>query len=139
MKYTREQFAELLDGREIGDEIDRAESKTAKENGLVVVYGASDDLCEFRGAIEDEWGCYGGGTIPIVNGKVLPNHCDCECEYCGFKDLLNKAQLIRIYWDRKDAVATWEYETGIPHSTFMILEDGEPYCRGIVFDLAEVL
>lgn len=140
MPITREQFAKLLDGREIGDELDRAEEKLAKDNGLVVVFGASDDLCEFRGAIDDEAGCYDGGAIPLLNGKLLPNHDrHCECEFCGYKDLLKKAKTIRALWDEPGAAATWTYKTDIPHATFMILEDGESYCQGIVFDLSEVL
>lgn len=135
---TREQFAKLLDGREIGDELDRAEEKLAKENGLVIVYGGSDDLIEFRGGIHEEGGCYNGGTIPLVNGKMLPNHDDCECEFCGYKTLRDKARTINAVWDKPDS-ATWTYETDIPHATFRILEDGEPYCQGIVFCLAEVL
>ena len=35
----------------------------AKENGLVIVYGASDDLMEFDGAIYDEGGCFDGGRV----------------------------------------------------------------------------
>ena len=140
MPITREQFAKLLDGREIGDELDRAEEKLAKENGLVVVYGASDDLCEFRGAIEDEAGCYDGGTIPLLNGKLLPNYDedDCECEFCGYKALLAKARTIKAIWDAPNSVATWTYDTDIPHSKFMVFEEGEPYCQGIVFDFTEV-
>ena len=32
----------------------------AEENGLVVVFGASDDLCEIRGAEDDEIDCFDG-------------------------------------------------------------------------------
>jgi hypothetical protein len=33
---------------------------------------------------------------------------------------------------------SWTYRTDIPHATFEITEDGEPYCRGIVFALADL-
>ena len=33
-------------------------------------------------------------------------------------------------------IITWVYRTDIPHVTFMMYEDGEPCCRGIVFYLA---
>jgi hypothetical protein len=28
---------------------------------------------------------------------------------------------------------SWTYKTNIPHATFDIWEDGEKYCKGIVF------
>ena len=33
---------------------------------------------------------------------------------------------------------TWCYKTDIPHETFMIYDDGEPYCRGIVFSIEDL-
>ena len=48
---TKESLAALLNGREIGNEIEHGEAKAAKEHGLVVVYGYSDDGMEVRGAI----------------------------------------------------------------------------------------
>ena len=135
---TKEQFAAMLDGREYGNEITRAEQKLAKDNGLVVVFGASDDLIEFVGCIDDEGGCYDGGTIPIVNGKLLPQHDDCDCDYCGYKAMRAKARTIEAVWSDSGEDPAWTYETDIPHSTFTILEDGEPYCRGIVFYFSEV-
>lgn len=38
----------------------------AKEAGLVIVYGASDDLMEFEGAIRDELGAYEGATAYLT-------------------------------------------------------------------------
>jgi len=62
---TKEQWAEKLTGREIGEELTTDEEKQAKRDGILIVFGASDDLCEFRGVIHDEADCYDGGTIPI--------------------------------------------------------------------------
>jgi hypothetical protein len=33
---------------------------------------------------------------------------------------------------------SWTYATEIPHATFEVIEDDGPYCRGIVFALADV-
>ena len=113
MKITKEQLAARLNGRQYGDEITR-EGKLAKENGLAVIFGASDDLCEMRGAIDDEFGCCDGGEI------------ECE-EYPG---------KLRAVWCPKSG-GSWEYETDLPHATFEIYEDDELYCVGIVVDLKE--
>ena len=43
------EFANRLNGREYGQELTPAEAQRAKEAGIVVVFGASDDLMEFRG------------------------------------------------------------------------------------------
>lgn len=42
----------------------------AKENGIVIVYGASDDLMELDGAIYDEFGCYEGGVCVLRENYV---------------------------------------------------------------------
>ena len=39
------------------------EERLAKENGLVVVFGYSDDNIELRGAINNEAGCFDGGSF----------------------------------------------------------------------------
>lgn len=46
---TAKELAEKLNGRAYGDSFDDVEQE-AKESGLVIVYGASDDLMEFDGA-----------------------------------------------------------------------------------------
>ena len=110
-KVTKEQLAERLNGRQYGREITREEEKLAKESGLVVVFGASDDLCEMRGAIDDEFGCYDGGEI------------ECE-EYPG--------KLLALWMPTG---SDWGYETDLPHADFNIYEDDMLYCVGMVVDL----
>ena len=46
---TAKELAEKLNGRAYGDSFDDVKQE-AKEIGLVIVYGASDDLMEFDGA-----------------------------------------------------------------------------------------
>lgn len=101
-------FAEGLNGREYGSEITPFEEQRAKELGFVVVFGYSDDNAEFRGAIDDEVGCYDGGRIFEKNGKYI------DAIWC-------------------DGEFTWTYDTNIPHSTFNIYDGEEKYCKGIVF------
>jgi len=123
-------FAKILDGREMGKEITKAEEKQAKELGFVVVFGASDYLAEFRGAIDDEAGCYNGRTIYLDKNGIF-EECEDKCKYS--KAAKEACKSIEAVWGKSGY--SWTYETEIPHAEFDILEDGEKYCRGIVFDI----
>ncbi|MCK4121382.1 hypothetical protein HFK83_03220 [Ralstonia pseudosolanacearum] len=114
-------------------------AKAAKESGLVIVYGASDDLMEFAGAVDDELGAYDGTTAHLDAKGLLKN--DCENDECPhFEKLKGSAATIEACWcaTLDGAEYSWSYKTAIPHETFEIVEDGEPYCRGIVFALSDV-
>jgi hypothetical protein len=126
------EFAKILDGRKYREEITRQEEQLAKEFGYVVVFGYSDDNTEFRGAIYDEVSSYDGGTC-YLNKKGLLEICECECKY--FKNALKKMNTIEVVWCDKNSEFTWTYKTDIPHATFSIYDDDEPYCQGIVFDI----
>ncbi len=108
----------------------------AKAAGLVIVYGASDDLMEFAGAIDEELGAWDGTTAYIAPAGLLQNECrDDECAY--HKKSKETAATIEALWCKEEGYS-WTYTTAIPHETFEIVEDGAPYCRGIVFALADV-
>lgn len=103
------EFAAKLNGRQYGNEISKLEAQQARDLGFVVVFGYSDDNTEFRGAYDDEVGCFDGGRV-YVDGDLY----------------------IDALWCKGNA--DWTYKTNIPHATFDIFDDGEPYCRGIVFE-----
>lgn len=132
------EFAEMLNGREIGEEITPDEVKLAKENNIVVVYGASDDLMEFEGAIYDELDAWEGTIARVSKEGILKPPCEDNPECCKFKCVYFKkswsnAKTIKAVWGENNI--SWTYETEIPHETFDIMEDGEVYCRGIVFSM----
>lgn len=135
--HTKETLAAMLDGREYPMRTTQQERADAKAAGLVIVYGASDDLIEFEGAISDEGGCYNGGEFQIDVKGFLPDFDDCEDEEAAADYFKRKPNVrkIKAIWDRGDGVS-WCYETDIPHATFRVMEDGEVYCIGLVFDLA---
>lgn len=134
---TKEELAAKLNGREYRDELTTEEAAEAKAAGLVVVYGYSDDNMEFEGAIRDEIGCYEGGTAYLTSAGILVNDCDDdECPH--FKKLKAKAATIEALWCAIEDGPAWTYKTEIPHATFEITEEGSPFCRGIVFALADV-
>lgn len=129
------QLAAVLNGREYRAEILREEKLMAKAAGLVVVYGYSDDGMTFSGTISDHVGCLDGGTAYLTSAGLLENDCDHDCPY--FAKEQAKAETIEALWCAESCYS-WTYKTSIPHETFEIVEDGEPYCRGIVFVLADV-
>lgn len=106
-------FAEKLNGREYMSEITALEEEIAKELGFVVVFGYSDDNAEFRGAIEDEVGCFDGGRVFEEGDKYID-----------------------AVWGKGEF--DWTFNTNIPHATFDIFEDNEKYCKGIVFKRSDI-
>lgn len=143
---TASELAALLHGREYRNEITLAEEASAKASGLVVAFGASDDLMEFRGAINDEVGAYDGTTVRIDGEGIAPTWpadsdegwSESEAEdyfrrkAAGFKE-------IHAIWSPQDMPDTsWRFATAIPHATFDVMEDGDIYCRGIVFSLTNL-
>ena len=63
---TKEDFATLINGRQYRDELTKEEEKSAEGSGLIVIFGASDDLIEFRGKLDDEIGAYEGTDFIIA-------------------------------------------------------------------------
>jgi hypothetical protein len=133
LEMTAKELAEKLDGTAYPVRISPTDVDAAKRNGLVIVYGASDDLMEFEGAVNDEVGCYEGGTAYLTNTGLLENKCEDGCPY--FAELKRDSARIVAVWNEDGC--SWQYRTSIPHETFTVMEDGEIYCRGIVFGLAD--
>lgn len=137
---TKETFAAQLNGREYGNELESSEEKLAKDNGLVVVFGYSDDNTEFRGAIYEEVGSCDGAEIEFTKSGLFKDEEDDEvlAKY-NAPVIFNKIEAVWAPKDEKGSVyASWIYKTEIPHVTFDIMEDGELFCRGIVFNLNDL-
>lgn len=127
------EFAKMLDGREYGKEMTGIEKIRAKELGFVVVFGYSDDNAEFEGAICEEVGCYDGDTIYLDEHGIF-EECESECSHSVL--VKEKCKTIEAVWDSEGY--SWTYKTDIPHAAFDIMEDGEKYCQGIVFDVKDL-
>lgn len=132
---TAKELAEKLNGREYPFSLNEFERKKAKESGLVIVYGASDDLMEFDGAIDDEISSY-NGTIAYITkkGKIVEDEDD--------RELLIENEIvfneIEAVWAPDELNCSWLMKTDLPHETFYIFEDRELYCRGIVFSINDL-
>jgi hypothetical protein len=138
-RMTKEALAKKLNNIEYPVRIDAELKEEAKANGLVIVYGASDDLMELDGAIYDEIGCYDGGEALIDKEGLLPERDQIEDDGAleNFFQRKPKAKTIEAVWC-KDPIYCWTYKTDIPHITFEVLEGNEKYCKGIVFALADI-
>lgn len=134
---TTETLAGILNGRQYGDEITDEEQRAAADAGLVVVFGYSDDNVELRGAIDAEVSAYNGTIVRLDGSDVLEN--DCENDSCPhFERAMAQAPFFRARWCAKDTAAAWTFVVPWSHETFTVFEDGEPFCIGVVFALADV-
>lgn len=140
---NKEELAKLLDQRDYGHEMDDHEELEAKKSGLIVIFGASDDLMEFRGAIDDELGAFDGETACLFKKNNEWN----VLRHDEFYEEREKAQEyginlrhheIEAVFDPGDPECTWLIKSEIPHATFDIMEDGDLYCRGIVIDTKDL-
>lgn len=136
---TKEDLAAQLSGLEYPIRIPGALIVAAQSSGLVILCGASDDLMEFYGARREEIGCHDGGTAFVDADGVLPDR-DClegDEEIAEYVQRQKSAKPIEALWCKEDGYS-WTYKTDIPHAIFEVVEDEEPYCRGIVFALADL-
>lgn len=141
---TKETLAAQLNGREYLQEITPTEALEAKASKLLVIFGASDDLIELRGASDDEAGAWDGRELLIRrDGEMLP---DLEREditilekhsaLARVQELRAQAVKITAKWD--EGGYSWLLETTFQHAAFDIMEGAEKYCRGLVIDLKEI-
>jgi len=136
---NRDQFAASLSGREYPFGLTKDEQAAAKSAGLLVIFGVSDDLMEFQGVENDEFGCYDGGTALIDAKGLLPDRESIEDDDV-LRDFFVRqplAKQIEALWAAEPGYS-WTYKTDVPHATFEIIEDGAPYCRGIVIDVSDL-
>lgn len=109
-----------------------------KEAGLVVLYGASDDLYELEGAVIHEGDAREGTKILVHPEGHLRNRDDIDTDEDMRKWLDQKAaaRTFIAHWCKNDT--SWSYSTDVPHETFKIMEDDEVYCIGLVFHLDDL-
>lgn len=134
------EWAERLNGREYRDEMNGFEEKQAHDDGVIIVFGASDDLIEFRGVINDEGYAWDGVTVSLTNKPSLFKE-DENQETLEFNRMqianMNKVQAIWCPTGQDGRVwASWHIvlHGSLQGHPFDIMEDGELFCRGIVFD-----
>jgi hypothetical protein len=132
---TKEQLAAILNGNEYGEEITKEQEQQAKADRLVVAFGHSDDTMIFRGALDNEFSCFGGGEIYFTKyGR--------EVIYERY-NLLSNTNIIEVIFDKEygvsDEYCPMQFKTEIPHAAFRIMESGSLYCVGIVFNVHDLI
>jgi hypothetical protein len=145
---TINEWAEKLTGREYGEELTKEEEQALKADGLVAAFGASDDLLEFRGALHDEAGAWDGTTEKLCitdTGEVKVFNKEENQETAEFNRMqIANMKKVEAIWSPRGpdgkAWASWEIRIygDIPYATFDIMEDGDLYCRGIVFEARHI-
>lgn len=127
-------LATLLNGLQYEDEIPQSTIKTAKEHGFIIAFGASDDLLELRGAVDEEVGAYEGTErfINLTKMAIMPFPEDEG--YCKGCHELAKKLKITAEWSPKKPDCSWLITSDYPYAPFDIMEDGELFCRGAVID-----
>jgi len=137
---TTQELATKLDGSEYPLRITPHVRGIAVASGLLIVYGASDDLVEFDGAWSDEGGVYNGGTVSIDREGIVPDFGSVEHEVSEVEKWMRRnkaAAKVEALWCEEEGFS-WTYKTDLPHVDFLVMEDGEPYCRGMVIALADL-
>ena len=124
-KKTLKELAKKFDGREYTcEQFTSEEIHHLKELGVVVLYGASDDLCEIDGAVEGEVDCYIGGSEKIEFTLAK----DGPVPFGNGSNNLNKVSIAQEN-------GCWKYHVSglVNYSKFTIKEDGEDYCEAMLF------
>lgn len=138
------EWAEKLNNCEYGDELSDEDKELLEKDGIVAVFGYSDDLMELEGAIYDEYEAYDEKTYYwfgksfVSNDRINEFLDEVDDEFYAFKPILeplfrnNKEQSWIRTKHGKDC--QFEYKTNIPCEWFNVMEDGELYCKGFVFN-----
>lgn len=138
------EWAEKLNGCEYGDELSNEDKKLLEKDGIVAVFGYSDDNIELEGAIYDELPAYDEktyywfGKYFVSNNRINEFLDYVDDEFYVFKPILEplfKNNFERSYIISKPGEnCQFEYETNIPCEWFNVMEDGNLYCKGFVFN-----
>jgi hypothetical protein len=149
LQMTLEEWALKLTGRQYRDELSREEEKQAAVDGMLIVFGASDDLLEFRGEFHDEIGAYNGTKAEIDSKGLKPiwNEGD-EKSFEDAKEFFERKDspsfTVQAEWSPSDQDFSWVIRVDVANSwaggprymPFIVKEDDEQYCKGLVIDFA---
>ena len=135
------ELSKRLDGCKYRSELTSDDINFAKANGLVVVYGASDDLIEFSGCLDDELGAGDKEVIHFHSGNIL-SVCDPFYELDEMMSFLSSYG-VKFNLDNSIKISRefgiWGYDMNCEYFPFNVYEDGDLYGVGIVFNLKDII
>ena len=140
---TNKDLVHILNGREYGSEISKAENKIIKESGLLVCIGGSDDTIIFYGIVDDESYI---STNKITNNSLGDYILIDEENLEKIEDIESSLKInlkipsitIKAIKNPAGLDANWLMTTKLPHLTFDIMDEGSLYCRGIIIESSEI-
>lgn len=139
------ELAKELQGSQYREGFSSVLLQRAKENNLVIICGASDDIISIKGAIDDE--VYGKVLFAKKGQKIeVADEDDDDWDgkfktfsENGFIELDDETEtkgnvLEGIYTEE----GIWRFITEIKHETFEVYEDEELQCVGVVFNFDDL-
>jgi len=144
---ARSEIAERLDGVRYPD-IPRDVIEAARQKGVVILHGMSDDYVVLSGAFSDE--AYGNFRLTRKGlltglGATLDSATDYNSVH-GDEDL-RPLEMVQAWKRNFDASAVirsdygetgWVLGTDVPHSTFRIMDDDDLHSLGLVIAVEEL-
>ena len=134
---TKEQMARSISGNQYLQEISPLDRIIAKNSGLLIIYGASDDITVFDGVIMDEAGAYDGENHKILSNGDIFNRDDLHDQIVskGYRVPQTKIN-VTAEFAPDDVECTWRITTDVPFAPFNIFEDDDLYCIGAVVEFS---
>lgn len=139
------QIQELCNGIEYSRDIPKEAKELAKENGIVVIVGGSDDLMYAYGAdsyltdyCEHSEGWDGCDLAKHASDKKLrkeSKQLGLKIFWCG--KIEKTGETIDGYNTRESGGFSYKVADDIEHLTFKVLEENDVYCTGIIIKLPD--
>lgn len=135
----------MLDGKEI---ITFESINIMRDNDLIVIVPLYDRGVTAFGEVECETLLDDIDLALLLKGEKFTSDEDPECRYVSDRNMIfpisdeydneEHPRLIRVKREQDVNTPMWCVTSNIPHATFTLYEEGEPYSMGIVIDLDEI-
>lgn len=114
----------LIDGTHYRSKLDSIAVSLARTNGIVIMYGESDDILSFQGVIDDEAGAYNGLSYKGLEfNEAFPK---------DIKELMTNHQIELIWHDEGQKSWSFKVDERSKFERFNIMEDGEVFSEGLI-------
>lgn len=135
---TKEELADLLNGRDFRYALAPDIVKQASASGLIIICGDSDDLTLVRGARTAEfvtwpWRCF---FLDYEGAFPLPEHENPERQARNMHRFPAAKQVVSKWIN---STPSWKIYTNCPHARFMMLDEwGYPFSDSVVINMDDL-